>query len=91
MRYLFTISQGCLIDWRHFYYIPTHKYITLAIIISNFFVSCLAIFQIIENKRGHGQKYIITSSPELNVLFTHWARPSSYFIVERLAGNVSVT
>ena len=40
--------------------IPTHKYITLAIIILNFFVSCLAIFQIIENKRSHGQKYIIT-------------------------------
>ena len=26
-----------------------------------------------------------------SVLFTYWARPSSYFIVGRLAGNVSVT
>ena len=54
------LSQSCLIDCRHFYYIPKHKYITLAIIISNLFVSCLAIIQMIENKHGHGQKYINT-------------------------------
>jgi len=60
IRCLFIISQGFFIDWRHFYYIPTYKYIALAIIISNLFVSCFAIFQMIENKHGHGHKYIIT-------------------------------
>ena len=28
IRCLFMISQDCLIDLRHFYYIPTYKYIT---------------------------------------------------------------
>ena len=36
MRCLFTISHGCPIEWRHFYYIPTHKYITLLL-----FLICL--------------------------------------------------
>ena len=52
----------------------------------------------IENKHGYGQqKYIITSefksapaSPELDVLFAYWSRPSSHFMVGRLARIVSV-
>ena len=38
MSCLFTISQGCLIKWIHFYYIPTHKYSTLLLFQTCFFL-----------------------------------------------------